>query len=74
MVKNIKQTGYGLREMAELLGKRGCCKKGTCIHKKAVIALKRIDEVEGVLKELVDQFETTSPLWQKAKEILKNGV
>jgi len=46
MVKNIKQTGYELEELAELYGERGCCKKGTCIHKKAKNAIEQINGLD----------------------------
>jgi len=52
-----KVTGYELQEMADLYGKRGCCKKKTCIHHKAKIAITRIKELENALKGVCNSME-----------------
>jgi hypothetical protein len=73
MVQNIKQTGYDLRELAELYGLRGCCKKGTCIHKKAKTALERIDELEECLRLVHDVTELSKSVAVQVKEVLEKG-
>ena len=44
------QRGYELKELAEIYGHRSCCKKGTCIHKKAKQAIDKITELETALE------------------------
>ena len=57
MEDKIKQTGYDLTELASLVGLRGCCKKGTCIHKKARHAVNRIAFLEGEVKGLRERMK-----------------
>lgn len=52
-----KPIGYELQEMADLYGLRGCCRKATCIHHKAKIAVDRIKELEDTLIGLKDSIE-----------------
>jgi len=55
------QRGYELKELAEIYGHRGCCKKGTCIHKKAKFAIELIEKLENEITDL------------KGKGIFKKG-
>ena len=47
----------GLSDLAELFGKRGCCKKNNCIHRKAVFAVNRIAFLEGEVKGLRERIK-----------------
>lgn len=46
-----------LKELADLYGKRGCCKKRTCYHHKAKVAIDRITELEEALKGVCKSIE-----------------
>lgn len=46
-----------LKELAKVFGLRGCCKKATCIHRKAVFAVNRIAFLEGEVKGLRERMK-----------------
>lgn len=46
-----------LRETADLYGLRGCCRKNSCFHLKAKLAVERIEELEEAYKNMKEWAE-----------------
>jgi len=67
-----QQIGFSLKELADLFGSRGCCNKGTCVHRKAKWAVDRIAELETSIRARDTRIEElTSRLMCLTQEVAK---